>query len=167
MASGEQQDKSAAEKAVWPLLFLTAALHAYLGLSLVAYVFMGVSNPGSGMAGWTAAMTGGLQTIAAMAAVVLALRGDLRGTNLALAGSIMLGWFSMLPAVAEQGLDFGGDDWGTPVYFVVSPIIAIVTATLAWRNLYLVPAAFIVTAPTFIGILVVIVFGIAIALYGF
>ncbi|MES0198563.1 hypothetical protein [Mesorhizobium sp. M0011] len=112
-------------------------------------------------------MTGGLQTIAAMAAFVLAVRGDLRGTTLALAGSIMLGWFSMVPSVAEQGLDIGGDDWGTPVYFVVSPIIAIVTATLAWRNLYLVPAAFMITAPTFIGILVVIVFGIAIALYGF
>lgn len=49
MASGEQQDKSAAEKAVWPLLFLTAALQAYLGLSLVAYVFMGVSTRAPGL----------------------------------------------------------------------------------------------------------------------
>jgi hypothetical protein len=167
MASGEQQNKSAAEKAVWPLLFLTAALHAYLGLSLVAYVFMGVSNPASRLGGWTVATTGGLQTIAAIAAFVLAVRRDLRGTTLALAGSIMLGWFSMLPSVAEQGLDFGGDDKGTPVYFVLSPIIAIVAATLAWRNLYLVAAAFIVTAPTFAGILVVIAFAIVIAMYGF
>jgi hypothetical protein len=167
MASGEQQNKSAAEKAVWPLLFLTTALQAYLGLSLVAYVFMGVSNPASGLGGWTVATTGGLQTIAAIAAFVLAVRGDLRGTTLALAGSIMLGWLSMLPSVAEQGLDFGGDEWGTPVYFVLSPIIAIIAATLAWRNLYPVAAAFIVTAPTFAGILFVIAFAIVIAIYGF
>ena len=81
------------------------------------------------------ATTGGLQSVAAVAAFVLAARRDLRGTTLAVAGSIMLGWFSTLPSVAAQGLDFGGDDWGTPVYFVVSPIIAIVAATLAWRNL--------------------------------
>jgi hypothetical protein len=167
MASREQQNKSAAEKAVWPLLFLTAALQAYLGLSLVAYAFMGVSNPASGLGGLTVATTGGLQTIAALVAFVLAVRRDLRGTTLALAGSILLGWFSILPSVAEQGLDFGGEDWGTPVYFVLSPIIAIVAGTLAWRNLYPVAAAIIVTAPTFAGILFVIAFAIIIARYGF
>jgi hypothetical protein len=97
----------------------------------------------------------------------LAVRRDLRRTTLALAGSIMLGWFSMLPSVADQGLDFGGDDRVTPVYFVLSPIIAVIAATLAWRNLYAVAAAFIVTAPTFAGILVVIAFAIVIAIYGF
>jgi len=91
MASSEQQNKSAAEKAVWPLLFLTAALQAYLGLSLVAYVFMGVSNPASGLGGWTVATTGGLQSVAAVAAVVLAARRNLRGATLAVAASIMLG----------------------------------------------------------------------------
>ena len=30
MASEEHQDKSVAAKAVWPLLFLTAGLHAYV-----------------------------------------------------------------------------------------------------------------------------------------
>ena len=38
----------------------------------------------------------------------------------------MLGWFSTLPSVVEQGLDFRGDDRITPVYFVVSPLIVIV-----------------------------------------
>jgi hypothetical protein len=166
MASEEQRNKSAAEKAVWPLLFLTAALQAYLGLSLVAYVFMGV-YPASELGRWTVATTGGLQSIAAVAAFVLAARRDLRGTTLAVAGSIILGWLSMLPSVAVQGLDFRGDDRITPVYFVLSPIIAIVGATLAWRKLYPVAAAFIVSAMTFAGILVVIAFAIVIAIYGF
>jgi hypothetical protein len=167
MASAEQWSKSAAERAVWPLLFLTAALHAYLGLSLVAYAFMGVSQPASGLGAWTAATTGGLEAIAALAAFVPAARRDLRGTTLALAGSLMLGWLSMLPSVAGQGLDFHGDDRVTPVYFVLCPLIAIVAAALAWRRPYPVAAALIVTAPTFAGIAVVIAFAIIIALYGF
>jgi len=167
MTSEERRNKSAVETVVWPLLFLTAALHAYLGLSLVAYLFMGVSNPASGLGGWTVATTGLLQAIAAIGAFVLAVRRDLRGTTLTLAGSTMLGWLSMLPSVAEQGLDFRGDDRITPLYFVLCPLIAIVAATLAWRKLYPVAAAFIVTAPTFAGILVVIAFAIIIALYGF
>ena len=167
MASEEQRNKSVAAKAVWPLLFLTAALQAYVGLSSVAYVFMGVSNPASGLGGWTVATTGGLQAVAAIAAFVLAARRDLRGTTLAIAASIMLGWLSMLPSVAVQGLDFRGDDRITPIFFVLSPIIAIVAATLAWRKLYPVAAAFIVSAMTFVGILVVIAFAIVIAMYGF
>ena len=79
----------------------------------------------------------------------------------------MLGWFSTLPSVVAQGLDFRGDDRITPVYFVVSPLIAIVAATLAWRNEYPIAAALIVTATTFAGILVVIAFAIVIAMYGF
>ena len=166
MAS-EHQDKSVAARAVWPLLFLTAALHAYVGLSSVAYVFMGVSNPSSGLGGWTVATTGGLQSATAVTAFVLTARRDLRGATLAVAGSIMLGWFSTRPAVAAQGLDFRGDDRITSAYFVVSPLIAIVAAVLAWRNKYPIAAALIVTATTFAGILIVIAFAIVIAMYGF
>ncbi|MCV9963140.1 hypothetical protein OIU34_14615 [Pararhizobium sp. BT-229] len=167
MAREEQQNKSLAAKAAWPLLVLTAALQAYSGLSSVAYLFMGVLNPASGLGGWTAATMGGLQSVAAVVAFVLAARRDLRGATLAVAGSVMLGWLSTLPSVVEQGLDFYGDDRVTPVYFVVSPLIAIVAATLAWRNLYPIAAALIVSAMTFVGILVVIAFAIVIAMYGF
>jgi hypothetical protein len=151
-------------KAVWPLLYLTAALQAYLGLSSVAYVFMGIS---SGLGGWTEAVIGALQAVAAIAAFVLAARSGLRGVTLLVACSIMLGWLSTLPSVAEQGLDFSGDGGLDAVYFAISPLIAIIAATLAWRNLYPIAAALIVTAPTLAGILFVIVFAMVIALYGF
>lgn len=167
MVREDQHKKSLAAKAAWPLLVLTAALQAYLGLSSVAYVFMGVSNPASGLGGWTAATAGGFQSVAAVVAFVLAARRDLRGATLAVAGSMMLGWLSTLPPVVEQGLDFHGDDKVTPVLFVVSPLIAIAAATLAWRNLYPIAAALIVSATTFVGILVVFAFAIVIALYGF
>ena len=167
MASEEHQNKSLAAKAAWPLLVLAAALQGYEGLSSVAYVFMGVANPASGLGGWTTATMGGLQSIVAVAAFVLAARRDLRGTTLAVAGSIVLGWLSTLPSVVEQGLDFHGDDRVTPVYFVVSPLLAIVAATLAWRNVYPIAAALTVSAMTFLGILIVIAFAIIIAMYGF
>lgn len=167
MAREEQQNKSLAAKAAWPLLVLTAALQAYSGLSYVAYVFMGVLNPSSGLGGWTAATMGGLQSVAAAVSFVLAARRDLRGATLAVAGSMMLGWLSTLPSVVEQGLDFHGDDKVTPVIFVVSPLIAIAAATLTWRNVYPIAAALIVSAMTSVGILVVIAFAVVIAMYGF
>jgi len=166
MAS-QQQTVSAMAKVVWPLLFLTAALHVYVGLSSVAYLFMGVAQPASGLGGLTTAIAGGLQALAAGSAFMLASRHDLRGTTLAVAGSIVLGWLSMMPSVAMQGLDFHGEERFASIYFVAAPILAIVSAALTWRNRYPIAAALIVTAPTCIGILAVFVLAIAIAMYGF
>ncbi len=157
MAHDEERNRSLAARAAWPLLVLTAALQAITGLSSAA----------SGLGGWTAAATGGLQAVAAGVALVPAVRRDLRGAILAVAASVMLGWLSMLPSVVAQGLDFQGDDKVTPTIFVVSPIIAIVAATLAWRNIHPIAAALIVSAMTIGSILIVAVFGLLIALHGF
>jgi hypothetical protein len=167
MVGEEQQNKSLAANAAWPLLVLTAVLHVYFGLSAVAYVFMGVPKPASGLGGWTAAAMGGLQSAAAVIAFVLAGRRDLRGATLAVAGGLMLGWLSTLPSVVEQGLDFHGKDKATPAYIVVSPLIAIAAAVLAWRNVYPVAAALIASATTIVGILFVLAFAIIIAIHGF
>ena len=69
--------------------------------------------------------------------------------------------------VTRQGLDFYGDDRVTPFIFVLSPILAVVAALLAWRNVYPIAAALIVSALTSVGILIVIAFGIIIAIHGF
>ncbi len=163
----QEQKKSLAATAAWPLLVLTAVLHGFFGLSNVAYLFMGVLKPAFGLGAWTAATMGGFQAVAAVVVVVLAARGDLRGAILAVAGSLMLGWLSLLPSVVEQGLDFHGDNKGNSAYVVIAPLIAIPAAALAWRNIYLIAAALIASAMTVVGILFVIAFGIAIAMYGF
>ena len=137
-----------AAKTAWPLLYLTAVLQVYFGLSIVAYVFMGVPNPIAVFGGWIAATFSGLHAVAAVVAFVLAVRRNLRGATLAVAGSIMLGWLSTLPSVVEQGLNFHGDDKVTPAIFVISPLLAIAGATLAWRNVYPIAAALIVNAMT-------------------
>ena len=167
MAPENQRNKSLAARAAWPLLVLTAALQAFLGLSIVAYVFMGVPNPAAMHGEWLAAATSALQVLAAIWAFVLAVRRDLRGTILAVSASIMLGWLATVPAALVQGLDFHSDDKLTPVIFILSPLLAIASAALAWRDVYLVAAALIASLMTFLGILIVVVFGILIALYGF
>lgn len=167
MMRENQQRKSIATQAAWPLLILTAALQFFSGLSFVAYRFMGLPVVGSGLAGWLAAAMGGFQAAVAAVAFALAVRRDLRGATLAVAGSIMLGWLSTLPSAVQKGLHFHGDDKVTPVIFVVSPVIAIAGAMLAWRNVYPTAAALTVSAMTFVGILIVIAFGALIAMYGF
>lgn len=167
MARDEQQNRSFVAKAAFPLLVLTAALQVYLGLSLVAYAFMGVPNPNPGFSGWIAAAMGAFQSAAAVIAFVKAARRDLRGTTLAVAGSLMLGWLSTLPSIVQQGFNFHGDDKVTPVYVLVAPLIAIAAATLAWRNIYPIAAALIASSMTVFGILVVLAFSIVIAMYGF
>ena len=167
MAREEQRSKSLAAQAAWPLLVLTAVLQAGSGLSSVAYLFMGVLKPASGFGAWTAATLGGTQAVAAVVAFILAVRRDLRGATLAVAGSIMLGWLSTLPSVVEQGFNFPGDGKVAPVIFVMSPLFAIAAATLAWHNIYPIAAALIASAMTFVGILFVLAFGLIIAMYGF
>ncbi len=167
MVGEGQQSTTLAARVAWPLLVLTAALQVYIGLSSVAYVFMGVPNQASGFGGWVQAAMGVLQVAAAVIAFVLAARRDLRGTTLAVAASLMLGWLSTVPFTLEQGLNFHGDDKFTPVYFVISPVLAIAAATLAWRNVHPVAAALVASAMTFVGILIVIAFSVIIAIYGF
>jgi hypothetical protein len=72
-----------------------------------------------------------------------------------------------VPPAVQHGLDFRADAVITSGYFVLSPVIAFTAGALAWRGSYPVLAALIVTAPTFVGLLFVIVFTISVALYGF
>jgi hypothetical protein len=133
--------------------------------SLVRGVFVhGVLKPASGVDGRQRRWAGPRRLPPAF---VLAVRRDLRGTTLAVAASIMLGWISTLPSVVEQGFDLPGDGKVAPVIFVMSPLIAIAAATLAWCDVYPIAAALIASAMTFVGILFVIAFGILIAMYGF
>jgi hypothetical protein len=167
MVDEERRGKSFAAKLAWPLLVLTAMIQAYLGLSEVAYIFMGAGYPSTGRGGWIAAIFGGFQAVAAGAAILLAARRDLRRTTLAVAASILLGWLSTVPATIEYRFDFSGGEKTALAIFVLSPLIAIASALLAWRNVYPIAAALIAGAMTIVGILIVFAFAIAIAIHGF
>jgi hypothetical protein len=141
-------------------------MQGYDGLSSILLPFLGDSSPGVGMGGWMVA-TGALQLVVAVLALMHAARQDLRAATLAMAACILLGWLTTVPPAIQHGLDFGPERRLTSGYFVVSPFIALMAAALAWRGSYPVLAALIVTAPTFAGLLLVIVLAISIARYGF
>jgi hypothetical protein len=162
MASEGQQKRSLASQAAWPLLVLTAVLQVYSGVWNVAYFFMGVGYPGSGRFGWMAAAMAGLQAVAAVVAFVLVARRDLRSTTLVVAGSVVLGWLSSLPSI-----DFHGDDKVSPIYIGGSAVFAIAGSALAWRNVYPIAAALLVSAMTIVGIFFVLAFAMIIAVHGF
>ena len=165
VANVEPPTTSATAKAAWLLIFLAAIMQAYHGLSSILLPFLGDSSRGIGTVGWVA--TGALHFVIAVLALMHAARQNLRGATLAVAVAILLGWLTMVPPAIQHGLDFRADRRLTSGYFVLSPVIAFTAAALAWRGSYPVLAALIVTAPTFVGLLFVIVFAISVALYGF
>ncbi|CAN7161058.1 hypothetical protein LJR090_000302 [Bosea sp. LjRoot90] len=167
MADVEPGGGSRFGRAAWLLLILSAALAAYFGLSSLLLPLLGAPNLYTGVDRWIVPATGALQLTAAAVAFRLAARRDLRGTTLAVAMCLMLGWLEMLPPVIRNGLDLGAEGRLTLAYFVAMPVVAVSAAALAWRNRHPILAAFIVTAPTTAGLLFTIAFAIMIAIYGF
>lgn len=141
-------------------------MQVYDGLSSILLPFLGDASHGIGMSGWMVA-TGALQTVVAVLAFMQAARQNLRGATLAVAAAILLGWLTTVPWAVQHGLDFRADGGLESGYFVLSPVIAFTAAALAWRGSHPVLAALIVTAPTVVGLLFVLVFAIGVALYGF
>lgn len=167
MSKDQLAQRSIWARIAWPLLVLTAVLQIYFGLSAVAYLFMGVGNPASGPGAWLSAAMGGLQAAASLSCLVRSGRGDLASTTLLVAASMIFGWLSMVPAALAQGLDFDGADKATPVLFLVTPLQAMAAALLARGNRHPVAGALVAGAATFVGILIVLAFGLVIAVHGF
>jgi hypothetical protein len=165
-ANAEPRSTAGTAEAAMLLIVLAALMQIYDGLSSVLLPFLGHASRGIGLTGWMVA-TGTLQLVVAIAALVHATRHHLRGATLGVALSILLGWLTTVPPAVQHGLDFRADAVITSGYFVLSPVIAFTAGALAWRGSYPVLAALIVTAPTFVGLLFVIVFTISVALYGF
>jgi hypothetical protein len=167
LANVEPDGSSLFGRAAWLLLILSAVLAAYFGLSSLLLPFFGVPNLYTGIDRWTVPAAGALQLIAAAAALVLAVRRDLRGATLALAVCLMLGWLEMLLPAVRNGLDFRAGEWLRSAYFAALPVIAFSAVALAWWNRHPILAALVVTAPTSALLLFSIAFAIIIAMYGF
>ncbi|HEV2510871.1 hypothetical protein [Bosea sp. (in: a-proteobacteria)] len=167
MANVEPGGSSFFSRAARPLLILSAVLATYFGLSALLLPFFGVPNLYTGIERWIVPAAGALQLAAAAVAFVLAMRHELRGATLAVAGCWMLGWLETLPSVVRNGLGVDAEARLTLASFVALPVIAVSAAALAWRNRHPILAALIVTAPTAAGVLFTLAFGIMIAMYGF
>jgi hypothetical protein len=109
--------------------------------------------------------------VLAVAAVILAFKGDLRSAIMALATIVIVGFLTdNFPALFIHGLELTGTATVTLLYLaqlVVFPLLAVVAFVLARRNEKLVLAATLVSLPLVADILSVIGFAIGVAIYGF
>lgn len=147
------------------LLILSAVLAIYFGLSSLLLPIFGEPNLYQGIARWTGPALGGLQLLAAAAAIRLVVRRNLAGAILAVAVCLLLGWADLLPPIITKGLDFRGEVRLTSASVVALPVIVVLA--LAWRRTRPLLAAFIVTLPIAFGFLISIALAISIAMRGF
>ena len=124
--------------------------------------------PGPGLGGWTIIASLVMRPVFAIAALVLAIRGQMRNAVLALAAVVLVNWFNMLPSVVLHGLEFrGSGSLYASAHFLLSPLLALAAATLAWNNQRLGLAGFLASVPTLANVLGLIAFAILIMIYGF
>jgi len=109
--------------------------------------------------------------VLAIAALIFALKGDLRRAIMALAAIVIVGFLTdSLPALFIHGLELTGSATVTLLYLahlVAFPLLAVVAFVLARRNEKLVLAAVLVGLPIAARILEMIMFAVVISIYGF
>jgi hypothetical protein len=157
----------------WPrIALIAAALIETLGaVNDLPILFVDTSEvPGSGLGGWIITAKLALTPVAAIAALVFALKGRMRHALVAMAAVIVLTWLSYLPSVAIHGLDFEGSlAVVLQMMFQIglAPFIAATVAALAVRDQRLPFATFLAVLPTLVSVLSIAAFAIGVAIYGF
>lgn len=152
----------------WPrmLLIVTAAIELLGSLAAVPLLFLNVPDmPGPPLSGTFITIRLLLQPLLALAALVLAIQNRMTFAIYALAVLIFVMWTSLLPTLAEQGLDLSGASAVNAIYaLIVMPLIAGAAAALATGRQKL--AVLLVALPTILDLISVIVFAISSAIFG-
>jgi hypothetical protein len=126
--------------------------------------------PGMTPAGLAIGATILLIPLFAIAALVLAWKGQTARAIMAVAGVVLLKWASYLPSLALNWADFpgGGVTGGFEVaQIVLFPLLALAAIVLAWRNERFGLAAGLVAIPTIVDIIGIAAFAVAVIMYGF
>ena len=126
---------------------------------------------GNGFAQWLLIAGIGIYPILAIAALVFAIKGDVRRAIMAMAAIVIVTWFAdYLPSMFTHGLEFlTGGISGLYLFalMVVFPLLAVVSFVLARRNERLWLALVLASLSTLANIAGVIVFAIGVAIHGF
>lgn len=154
------------------LLLLLAAIIEFLSGLGALPILAGDLNevPGPGLGGAIILATIILHPIAAGAALLFLLRGQLPWALVAMALVILLNWVAYLPSVQLHGMDVESDPTGGLVVFLIlilPPILVLAVSGLALMNTRLTLATLLAIIPTLIGVLSVVAFAIGVAIYGF
>jgi hypothetical protein len=173
MSEAEDAGTGQPDDVRWPtLLLLLAAFFAFLGgLGSLPVLAGDLSQiPGPGLGGHIIVATITLHPIAAGAALLCLLRGNLAWALVAMAVVILLDWLSYLPSFQLQGIDPAADGTGglfTFLVLVMPPILVLAVSGLALTGTRLKLATVLAVVPTVIDVLAIVAFGVGVALYGF
>jgi hypothetical protein len=152
------------------ILALIKTLGAISGLggALAAYYYYGGSG---GFAQWLLFAGAAALPFLAIAALVLAAKGDLPRAIMAIAIMIIIGFVADgLPGLLLHGLDSSASPIATLFYLalaVLFPLLAVIALVWAHRNEKLVLAAVLVSLPSLGNLVAMIAFAIGISKHGF
>jgi len=163
----------AAEPSRWLRVYLIviAALNALGGLRDVALLFTGDPDvPGNGWGGWAVTSQLALTTPFAMIAIFFLVKRDLRRAIPFIAGIGLLEWISYLPSIVNHPANFPGTGIIGALLFakmMIFPLLMLMAIVLACKNQRLVLAGVIASLPSIANWLMVVAFGVSVAIYGF
>lgn len=156
---------------LWLSLLIAIAIEFLGGLGALPILAGDLNEvPGPGLGGAIIIATIILHPLAALAALVFLIRGNLNAALVALAVVVLVSWVAYLPSVRLHGLEVAPDAPSILVAFIIMilpPIVTVAVSALALANTRLTLATLLAILPTLIGVLSVLAFGIGVAIYGF
>jgi hypothetical protein len=146
------------------IIAVIETLNPLMQLSMLSVTLFGETT--SGASGWTGAMLAAVGSFVAVAALVFAVKGRLRHAIVAVAAIGLMDWLNDLPS--NTALDYSASFNSLSVLFhiFVLPVFCIAGIVFAIRNVRLGWAAVMAAMPLIVDILLVVMFGIRIAMYG-
>ena len=150
------------------LLAIVAGLELFDSLIGAPMLFDGGSFPGPGIGGAIIKLKMAVHPVLALAALILAAIGYVRQVIITIGVIVLLHWLGYMPAVAREGLNFSGTGlYQSPAQIFLYPLMGACAIAMAARSNWLWPAAALAGIPSFLGVIGMVTFAIAVAIVGF
>ena len=151
------------------LLAIVAGLELFDSLIGAPMLLDGTSSfPGPGIGGAIIKLKMAVHPVLALAALILAAIGYVRQAIITIGVVVLLTWLGYMPAVARHGLNFSGTGlYQSPAQIFLYPLMGACAIAVAARSDWLWPAAALAGIPSFLGVIGMVTFAIAVAIYGF
>ena len=151
------------------ILFILAAIEAWIGVSDAPSLFGDLTQIGSGIGGGLIKAHLAAHPVLAVAALVFATLGHVRHAIIALGTIIIMAWLSDMPSVIAHGLEFKSafSAVETTARVIAFPLIAACAIAYAAHNEHLGRATLLVAIPTLFTVVLLVGFAIGVMIYGF
>ncbi|MGH6709499.1 MAG: hypothetical protein ACREEK_11065 [Bradyrhizobium sp.] len=151
------------------LLAIVAGLELFDSLIGAPMLLDGSSSfPGPGLGGAIIKLKMAVHPVLALAALILAAIGYVRQSIITIGAVVLMTWLSYMSAVARHGLDFSSTGlYQSPAQIFLYPLMAACAIALAARSNWFWPAAALAGIPSFLGVIGMVTFAIAVAIVGF